>query len=272
MRFVRMCAGVCLASLIVLSSPGAAQNLKDKQVADSAPFIKAALTEPMADLYAQAMRDKRPAELTLAVALFAGRTVPGVLDSTELGKLEALDARIKPLYDDYRGKHPKPSSTLINWREQFHLTRDETKLIETYQQAKLADYWFSKVANDGNGPVIIMSARPTLPSFGIVPGPRISGGYAGWNTAYIRTFFGAAHCVSAVRQKVGLDYANPRNIPFSLVLMRNFPLDDMQAKVDDGIAKYTPDKPYYVGEEACGTHEQFNTYVEMLKAASKAAS
>lgn len=259
-----LCASA-LAALLPLASN--AEISRPRAIVLAAPYVTAALTQPMPDLYAAAMKGKAKNALNLGLAMFAGREVPpGPDQAADADALAALEARILPISDAYLEAHPNSNFRGVNWRLIVKITKPEIAFVRHYEQLHSADFWLTESSADST---TIQATTPGRPS-GFTGFEGTRGAFQ--NQTYVQpaidtpVFLTAAQCVRAVRLAAGKAYGGPRTLPTSIILLRLYPLSDLddmlQANGNHPVVNET------TGAEACGTTEQFNTYVAQLKAAS----
>ncbi len=252
-----------LAAVSLLATAAHAQTAGDKNIGLAKPFVEAAFSTPMADLYARADTDAAQEDdaMRFGLGLLAGRAGPSV-SASDTAMLDAMEPRVIPLAQAYLDSHPGVKISRDEWARIVKATPDELAMIDRYQRHTMGDFWL-KMARDGiNHLSQVKLARAR---------PGSSGGtYAAAaerQSIDLPVFVTAVHCVSAVRKAAGLSYQRPEDLPASVQILWDFaPYDvegDIEWNLKDGKAKNA--KGAVIDKAACGTEEAFNSYVAELK-------
>ncbi|OYW75921.1 MAG: hypothetical protein B7Z26_10860, partial [Asticcacaulis sp. 32-58-5] len=85
----------------------------------------------------------------------------------------------------------------------------------------------------------------------------------------LSVYITATHCIYAVRQAVGLKHYRPNELPVVIRTLWDFAPNDAEGwtlkNLKDGRVKNINFVP--LGAAACGTDEQFKSYIAMIKVA-----
>jgi hypothetical protein len=275
-RFIVIFAGLWACANTAAAEE--ATGLKAEVISRAAPYIEAALTQPMAALYDQAITEGEKAEettnaLRFGLALYAGRKPAYGFEDSDLAALRTLEARVRPLVAEQLQKHPNAKLTQEKWRKIVKATDDDIALVDAFQKLVMADYWLtlgrdSKTRMTGSQMLSRMGAGP-LRSGGYDLGPATAVTTTTMRVVPLPVYITATHCIYAVRQAVGLKHYRPNELPVVIRTLWDFAPNDAEGwtlkNLKDGTVKSMTFVP--LGAAACGTDEQFNSYVTQLKVA-----
>ncbi|ESQ74847.1 hypothetical protein [Asticcacaulis sp. AC402] len=256
--------------LFVAAGPAmSAETTKsDKVVAEIAPLIEHALTQPMVDIYAAAKAGEANDLLVMGLAQVAGRVTDGEFTEVDRKAIDRLDARVVSPFDSYVEQHPDRDIARVNWRRKFKLTKDELALVHRYEMAYLPDFWLAAAATRTRRMRVNRFVRPTsaMITSGVYAGGDSLMGLQGVPFIPLDLLFTAAHCVAAVRDAAGLELQPLDLHPLSVRLFRSFRDFDIIAELETQAAGFKRRGP--VGAAACGSPDQFNGYVAKLRAST----
>lgn len=257
--------GALFAVLSLVAGEAQAANTQDNKIVAAAPYVTAALVRPMRELYDKAERHDATDMLTMGLALFAGRQADADVTEDDIATIEALDARIAEPVAQYTSAHPDDNHTRVNWRRKLKVTKAEGEAVQRYEAAYLADYWLGYASSRTHKMRINKFVRPTTAMIdnhmysggdslmGMVKAPVL-------DATMIRV---AAHCVYAVRKAAGLEVQLLSEHPMAIRLLRDYITYDAETTLNRDLSE-----PYggVTGAAACGTPDQFDAYVALVKA------
>ncbi len=259
MKIAPVVLGLLLwASLGAWAPKETPEALRAKAIADAAPYVMDALTKPIDALYANGISGDGHDFLRMGLAMFAGRELgpDGPEDEAALAELEA---RVLPLSDAYVEAHPNLDTHKVDWRKVMKATSKDLAFVAHYQKRHSADDWLYAASNARDVHAGYNISRPMHFENAAPPTENTTQ----WPLIDHRLFLTAAGCVRAVRIAAGHSYHGSRDLPVSVYLLR----EDFGADLDRTLATAAPDASIATGADACGTADQFQAYVAMLKAA-----
>ena len=248
--------------LVCLCLSGCSAHKRAEAIAQAAPYVSDALTQPIPLLYdatvTRGNADDRLAgdELRLGLALSAGRPSPAVPSDADLRNLATIDARFQAAKRAWLKENPPGSENEVPWALQIGLTADEAAVVTRIGMATSADYWLSQ-ARDATT-IRILSTQAQGYHF------SVAGVQSTVPAIDTRVLLTAEACVNAVRQSAGVRAAVLPEVVLRLS-QEGVGLSMVQAVPDPTSLK--PGRDFVTGPAACGSDETFSRYIALLKAA-----
>lgn len=239
-------------------------------IAKAAPYITAALTQPMDQLFTKAEAGKADDALNFGLALFASRPSRLALSDDQMAHFAEMEPRIGKAAETYLAKNPKAQMTLKKWQRVLKVTPEDMAVVDRYQKIFMADYWLARARDEGkvSGQSTLQRPTPYRPT-----GPISQAGDTALRISKTPTinrgvFITATHCVQAVRQAVGGVHYRPSKLQVSIQLLWSYAPYDSEGWIEKNFADGKVIAGGYnipLGAAACGTSEQFDAYVVMLE-------